>query len=96
MTETSTSRGRAAAGRDVVSRLRRVEGQVRGLERMVEEDRACIDVLTQIAAASRALQGVALALLEDHIRHCLVDGDTEQQDVLVREACDAVARLVRS
>ncbi|MSV84109.1 MAG: metal-sensing transcriptional repressor, partial [Actinobacteria bacterium] len=56
-----------------LKRLRRVEGQVRGIERMVEDDSYCIDVLTQISAATRALQGVALALLEDHLRHCVAD-----------------------
>jgi len=80
-------------------RLRRVEGQVRGLARMVEEDAYCIDVLTQVSAVSSALEKVALGLLEDHLRTCVVDaaraGD-EEAEALVREASAAIARLVRS
>ncbi len=80
----------------VLQRLRRVQGQVRGLERMVEEDTYCIDVLTQVSAATRALQGVALLLLDDHVRHCVADdvrsGSTEKVD----EAMEAISRLVRS
>ena len=81
------------------TRLRRIEGQVRGLERMVEEDAYCIDVLTQISAATRALQGVALALLEDHLAHCVHDAMVaggEEADAKVREANEAIRRLVRS
>ena len=81
------------------TRLRRIEGQVRGLERMVDEDAYCIDVLTQISAATRALQGVALALLEDHLAHCVHDAMVaggEQADAKVREANEAIRRLVRS
>ena len=85
--------------RDLTNRLHRIEGQVRGIARMVEEDAYCIDILTQVSAASRALQGVALALLDDHIRHCLAEavrtgGGVE--DTKIREASDAIARLVRS
>jgi DNA-binding FrmR family transcriptional regulator len=81
------------------TRLRRIEGQVRGLERMVDEDAYCIDVLTQISAATRALQGVALALLEDHLAHCVHDAMVaggERADAKVREANEAIRRLVRS
>ena len=82
-----------------LKRLRRIEGQVRGLQRMVEEDAYCIDVLTQISAATRALQSVALGLLEDHLGHCvaeaIAEGGSEGQEK-VREAADAVARLVKS
>ena len=81
------------------TRLRRVEGQIRGIERMVDEDTYCIDVLTQIAAATRALQGVALALLEDHLAHCVQDAllaGGEEADAKVREATAAIQRLVRS
>ncbi|MDQ1725085.1 MAG: CsoR family transcriptional regulator, copper-sensing transcriptional repressor [Frankiaceae bacterium] len=82
-----------------LKRLKRVEGQVRGLQRMVDEDAYCIDVLTQIAAATRALEAVALALLEDHLEHCVAEalakGGDEAQDK-VREASRAIARLVRS
>jgi DNA-binding FrmR family transcriptional regulator len=83
----------------VQARLRRVEGQVRGLQRMVEEDVYCIDVLTQISAATKALQAVALSLLEDHLGHCVAaavsKGGDEAQDKL-REASAAIERLVRS
>ncbi|MGO8877691.1 MAG: metal-sensitive transcriptional regulator [Acidimicrobiales bacterium] len=84
---------------DVLKRLRRVEGQIRGLQRMVGEDAYCIDVLTQISAASKALQSVALELLGEHVSHCVQDavgtgGPTA--DAKVREARDAIERLVRS
>lgn len=81
----------------LLGRLKRIEGQVRGVHRMVEEDNYCIDVLTQIAAATKALQAVALGLLEGHIAHCVVEagraGDPTEK---VKEATDAIARLVRS
>jgi DNA-binding FrmR family transcriptional regulator len=80
-------------------RLRRIEGQLRGLQRMVDEDTYCIDVLTQVSAATRALQSFALELLNEHMAGCVVDaaraGD-EQAAAKVREASDAIARLVRS
>jgi CsoR family transcriptional regulator, copper-sensing transcriptional repressor len=80
-------------------RLRRIEGQIRGLERMVEDDKYCIDILTQVSAATRALQSVALGLLEEHIGHCvkqaLAEGGDEAADK-VHEASEAIARLVRS
>jgi DNA-binding FrmR family transcriptional regulator len=81
---------------EIISRLHRIEGQVRGIERMVEQDRYCIDVLTQVAAASRALQGVALALLEDHIRDCLAGPGPGLPEDRVKEASAAIARLVHS
>ena len=80
-------------------RLRRIEGQVRGLQRMVEEDKYCIDVLTQVSAATKALQSFALALLEEHMSTCVVDAATqggEEAGAKVKEASDAIARLVRS
>ncbi|MDQ3886279.1 MAG: metal-sensitive transcriptional regulator [Actinomycetota bacterium] len=80
-------------------RLRRIEGQVRGLQRMVEQDKYCIDVLTQVSAATKALQSFALALLEEHISTCVVDAATqgsEKAGAKVKEASDAIARLVRS
>lgn len=84
---------------DVQRRLRRIEGQIRGLQRMVDEDTYCIDVLTQISAATKALQAVALVLLDDHLSHCvaeaLTEGGTAAQEK-VAEASAAVARLVRS
>ena len=80
-------------------RLRRIEGQLRGLQRMVDEDTYCIDVLTQVSAATRALQSFALELLNEHMAGCVVDaaraGD-EEAAAKVREASDAIARLVRS
>ncbi len=83
----------------ILRRLRRIQGQVSGLERMVEDDSYCIDVLTQISAATKALEAVALNLLEDHLRHCvhnaIAEGGTEA-DVKITEAAEAVRRLVRS
>src|SRR5205807_2059730 len=80
-------------------RLRRIEGQIRGLQRMVEDDTYCVDVLTQISAATRALQAVAIGLLEDHLGHCVTEaieqGGPEAQDK-VKEAAAAISRLVRS
>ena len=83
----------------ILKRLRRIEGQVRGLQRMVEEDTYCIDVLTQISAATKALQSVAIELLEDHLGHCVAEATRkggDEADAKVREASDAIARLVRS
>jgi len=80
-------------------RLRRIEGQVRGIARMVDEDAYCIDVLTQVAAATKALQAVALGLLEDHLGHCVRDalaGGGSDAEAKLREAHEAIARLVRS
>lgn len=79
-------------------RLRRIEGQVRGLQRMVEADTYCIDILTQVSAATKALEAVALGLLDDHLRHCLHDavGAGADLDSKIDEATAAVARLVRS
>jgi DNA-binding FrmR family transcriptional regulator len=80
-------------------RLRRVEGQVRGLQRMVEEDQYCIDILTQVSAVTKALQAVALGLLEEHLSHCVAQAVAQGGDEAtekVREASDAIARLVRS
>jgi DNA-binding FrmR family transcriptional regulator len=84
---------------DYLKRLRRIEGQVRGLQRMVEEDKYCIDILTQVSAATKALQSVALGLLDEHLSHCVTQAVAEGGDVAavkVREASEAVARLVRS
>ncbi|MGH3274432.1 MAG: metal-sensitive transcriptional regulator [Streptosporangiaceae bacterium] len=82
-----------------LKRLRRIEGQVRGLQRMVENDTYCVDVLTQISAATRALQAVALGLLEDHLGHCVTQAIEEggpDAAEKVREAAQAISRLVRS
>jgi CsoR family transcriptional regulator, copper-sensing transcriptional repressor len=84
---------------DYLRRLRRIEGQVRGLQRMVEQDKYCIDILTQVSAATRALQSVALGLLGEHLSHCVTQALAEGGDTAaakVREASEAVARLVRS
>ncbi len=80
-------------------RLRRIEGQVRGLQRQVESDTYCIDVLTQVSAATRALEAFALALLDEHLHHCVTDAITRggtDAEVKVQEASAAIARLVRS
>jgi DNA-binding FrmR family transcriptional regulator len=94
-----TTYGYSATKDAHLKRLRRVEGQVRGLARMVEEDKYCIDILTQVSAATRALQSFSLELLEEHLAHCVVEaaqrGGPEAQEK-VREASDAIARLVRS
>jgi DNA-binding FrmR family transcriptional regulator len=83
----------------IQQRLRRVEGQVRGVQRMVDDDAYCIDVLTQISAATKALQAVALELLDDHLAHCVADAMATGGDAAhdkVAEASAAIARLVRS
>ncbi len=79
----------------LLARLRRVEGQIRGLQKMVEKDDYCIDILTQITAASNGLKKVAVGLLDDHIRHCVAYG-TEPGKDMVREATMAIERLVKS
>jgi CsoR family transcriptional regulator, copper-sensing transcriptional repressor len=81
--------------KDVLARLRRVEGQVRGLQRMVDEDEYCIDILTQISAVNSALKKVAVGLLDDHIRHCVVN-EAEPGKDMVAEATAAIERLVKS
>lgn len=84
---------------DYLARLRRIEGQVRGLQGMVAEDKYCIDILTQVSAVTRALQSVAIGLVEDHLGHCVIEAVAEGGDTAaakVREASDAIARLVRS
>ena len=92
-------RGYTADKDAVLKRLRRIEGQIRGLQRMVDEDTYCIDVLTQISAATRALESVALQLLEEHMNHCVrqaVAAGEPDADAKMAEAAAAVARLVRS
>jgi CsoR family transcriptional regulator, copper-sensing transcriptional repressor len=84
---------------ELLKRLRRVEGQVRGLQRMVDEDTYCIDVLTQVAAATSALQSVAVGLLDDHLRHCVTEAVATggpEADAKVAEATRAIERLVKS
>jgi CsoR family transcriptional regulator, copper-sensing transcriptional repressor len=83
-----------------LKRLRRIEGQIRGLQRMVEGDAYCIDILTQVSAATKALQSVAVGLLDQHVRHCVRDAalgdDAEQADRMVTEATRAIERLVKA
>jgi len=84
---------------DYLRRLRRIEGQARGLQRMVEEDKYCIDILTQVSAMTKALQSVALGLLDEHLNHCVAQAagaGGREADERIREASDAIARLVRS
>ena len=84
---------------DVLLRLRRIEGQVRGLQRMVDEDTWCTDVLTQISSVTKALQGVGIGLLDDHIRHCVRDAvhqDGDEGDERIEEVVTALRRLLRS
>jgi DNA-binding FrmR family transcriptional regulator len=91
--------GYASTKDDHLKRLRRIEGQVRGIARMVEDDKYCIDILTQVSAATKALQSVALNLLDEHMSHCVVDAARAggaEQDVKLKEASEAIARLVRS
>ena len=83
---------------DVLNRLRRAEGQVRGVQRMVEEEQYCIDILTQVSAATKALERVALTLLDDHLGHCVAAAAEEGGEAAaakLKEASDAIARLVR-
>ena len=99
MSETAQHPGYTSRKDDFMRRLRRIEGQARGLQRMVDEDKYCIDILTQVAAMTSALESVALGLLDDHLRHCVVGaavaGGAEAEQKLA-EASAAIARLVRS
>lgn len=81
---------------EVQARLRRIEGQVRGLQRLVDDDTYCIDVLTQIAATTKALQGVAVTLLDEHVRHCVAHAAAGESDAMVTEATAAIKRLLRT
>jgi CsoR family transcriptional regulator, copper-sensing transcriptional repressor len=85
---------------DYLKRLRRIEGQVRGLQRMIDEDDYCIDVLTQVSAVTSALHSVAVGLLDEHVRHCVTnaakDGDAAEADRLVHEATRAIERLIKA
>lgn len=94
-----TGHGYITAKDDYLKRLRRIEGQARGLQRMVEDEKYCIDILTQVAAMTKALQAVAVGLLEDHLSHCVVDAALQggpQGEAKIKEATEAIARLVRS
>ncbi|WP_134766658.1 metal-sensitive transcriptional regulator [Nocardioides sp. 1609] len=91
--------GYASHKDDYLKRMKRIEGQVRGIERMIESDTYCIDILTQVSAATKALQAVALGLVDEHMAHCVLDaartGGPEAEQKL-KEASAAIARLVRS
>jgi CsoR family transcriptional regulator, copper-sensing transcriptional repressor len=93
-------RGYSIEKDDYLKRLRRIEGQIRGLQRMIDEDTYCIDVLTQVSAATKALESVAIGLLDEHLRHCVAEAarndDQEQAAAMIGEATRAVTRLVRS
>jgi DNA-binding FrmR family transcriptional regulator len=91
----SPVRGYSATKDQLLKRLRRVEGQVRGVQNMIDEDRYCIDVLTQISAVQAALDKVALGLMDDHARHCVVDGPADVKQERTEELMAAVARLMR-
>ena len=95
-----TTRGYTMQKNDYLRRLRRIEGQVRGLQRMVADDEYCIDVLTQVSAATKALQSVAVGLLDEHLRHCVAGaataGGDDEAGRLIDEATDAINRLVKS
>jgi DNA-binding FrmR family transcriptional regulator len=92
--------GYSADKQHLLTRLRRIEGQVRGLQRLIDEDTYCIDVLTQVAAVSKALQSVGLQLLDEHLQHCVAgaaaSGDGERTEALVHEATKAVERMLRA
>jgi CsoR family transcriptional regulator, copper-sensing transcriptional repressor len=96
----AAERGYTMQKDDYLKRLRRIEGQIRGLQRMVEGDEYCIDILTQVSAATKALQSVAVGLLDEHIRHCVVgaasSGDVAESARLITEATNAIDRLVKS
>jgi DNA-binding FrmR family transcriptional regulator len=96
---TTAAHGYISSKDDYLKRLRRIEGQARGLQRMVDEEQYCIDILTQVSAMTKALQSVALGLLEDHLGHCVVQAAAAggpEADAKVREASQAIGRLVRS
>ena len=94
------NRGYSLTKDDYAKRLNRIEGQVRGIRRMIEEDTYCIDVLTQVSAVTKALQAVAVGLLDEHVHHCVVDavrdGDEDRVREMVTEATKAIERLVKA
>ena len=95
MSETTVTRGYTASKDALQRRLARVEGQIRGVSRMVDEDRYCIDVITQISAIQAALDKVALGLLDDHAKHCIVDAEGAERQERAVELLGAVGRLMR-
>ena len=103
MTEATTTHehhhGYISSKEEYLKRLRRIEGQARGLQRMVEDEKYCIDILTQVSAMTKALQSVALGLLDEHLSHCVMQAAAAggpEADEKIREASEAIARLVRS
>jgi DNA-binding FrmR family transcriptional regulator len=97
--DASTAHGYITDKDRYLARLKRIEGQARGIHRMVDEEQYCIDILTQVSALTKALESVALGLLDDHLKHCVVDAARTggpEADAKVKEASDAIARLVRS
>lgn len=94
-TAKTTPRGYTASKDQLLARLRRIEGQVRGVQRMVEEDRYCIDVITQITAIDAALDKVALGLLDGHAQHCVLDAGQDEREEKTEELMSAVGRLLR-
>lgn len=99
MDDCATEHGYIHAKDDYLRRLRRIEGQARGLQRMVEQEQYCIDILTQVSAMTKALQSVSLGLLDEHLRHCVLRAATEggaEAEAKIVEASEAIARLVRS
>ncbi len=93
--ESTPTRGYSATKDQLITRLRRIEGQVGGIQRMVDEDRYCIDVLTQISAVQAALDKVALGLLDDHAHHCVLGAEDNERDAKTEELMAAVGRLMR-
>jgi DNA-binding FrmR family transcriptional regulator len=99
MSDDKAQRGYSMKKDDYQKRLRRIEGQVRGIQRMIDEDTYCIDVLTQISAITKALQSVSVGLLDEHVRHCIahaVTADPDHVDEMVSEAVGAIERLLKS
>jgi DNA-binding FrmR family transcriptional regulator len=94
-TTQATTRGYTATKDQLLARLKRIEGQVRGIEGMVSDDRYCIDILTQISAAQAALDKVALGLLDDHAHHCVLGAEDQDRDAKTEELMAAVGRLMR-
>ena len=99
MSQTRAHPGYAGRKDDYLKRMKRIEGQVRGIERMISEDKYCIDILTQVSAVTKALQAVSLGLLDEHMAHCVTDAvrtGGAEADAKLREASEAIARLVKS
>jgi DNA-binding FrmR family transcriptional regulator len=94
-TETATTRGYTATKDQLHKRLRRIEGQVRGIQRMVDDDRPCPDILVQIAAIEAGLDKVALGLLDGHVKHCVANADGDEREAQMEELMEAMGRFMR-